>query len=146
LLILLQANSLLIDKNTIKICHCVLHKKCHDNFLESFMVIHLGSLSSSFWHFQACVNEVFPHKTFFQPLIVCAWLRVSCSKVWGGKSQMMCGITCFGGFGQIDHLMVVRPTIIHSMVVSSIVHSMTSFKFWMTKNPKFFQTVIVKKN
>jgi hypothetical protein len=22
------------SQNTIKICHCVLHKKCHDNFME----------------------------------------------------------------------------------------------------------------
>jgi hypothetical protein len=28
------SNSLLVHKNTIEICHCVLHKKCHDNFLE----------------------------------------------------------------------------------------------------------------
>ncbi len=146
LLIFLQASSLLALKNTIEICHCVLHKKCHDNFLESSMVDHLRSLFSSFRRFQVCINEVFPHKTFLQPLVVCAWLKASHSKVQGGKSQMMCGITCFGHFGQIHHLMVVRPIVVRSMVVYLIVHSMTSFKFWMTKNPKFFQELIVKNN
>jgi hypothetical protein len=35
LLILIQANSLLVDKNIMEICHCVFHKKCHDKLLES---------------------------------------------------------------------------------------------------------------
>jgi hypothetical protein len=30
-----QANFLLAHKNTIEVCHYVLHEKCQDNFLES---------------------------------------------------------------------------------------------------------------
>jgi len=59
---------------------------------------------------------------------------------------MMCGITYFKGFGQIDHLMVVRLMVVRPMVVYLIVHLRTSLKFWMTKNQKSFQTVIVKNN
>jgi hypothetical protein len=36
-------------------------------------------------------------------------------------------------------MMVVRLTMVYSMVVCLIVHMMTSFKFWMTKNHKSFQ-------
>jgi hypothetical protein len=54
----------------------------------------------------------------------------------GGKSQMMCGITCFRGFGQIDHLMVV-----HLMVVYPIVHLTTSFKILDDKKPKVFPSI-----
>jgi hypothetical protein len=74
-----------------------------------------------------------PRRTFLQPLI-CAWLRVGRSKVYMGKSKMMYGITYFKGFGQIEYLMVVRSMVVRLMVVCSIVHLTTSFKFWMTKN------------
>jgi hypothetical protein len=59
---------------------------------------------------------------------------------------MMRGITYFEGFGQIDHFMVIRPMVVCSMVVCPIVHLIASFKFWMTKNQKSFQTLIVKNN
>jgi len=95
LFILFHASFLLTYESTIKICHYVFHKKCHDNFLESCVEIYLRSLSSSFWQFWVCVNEVFCPPNTFAALCLCM-VEGGPLKVWGGgKSQMMCGITCF---------------------------------------------------
>ncbi len=94
----------------------------------------------TFKAFENASMKCFPHQMFLQPL-TSTWLRVGHSKVWGDKAQMMCGITCLRGFGQI-----VRPMVVCSMVVYPIVHSTTSLKSWMTKIPKFFETLIVKNN
>jgi hypothetical protein len=64
----------------------------------------------------------------------------------GAKSQMMSGITYFGGFGYIDFLMVVHLMVVHLIIVYSIVHSMKSFKFWMRTNQNSFKAQIVKNN
>jgi hypothetical protein len=40
--------------------------------------------------------------------------------------------------------MVVRSTMVCSMVICLIVHQMTSFKFWMTKNQKSLRVSKVK--
>jgi hypothetical protein len=58
---------------------------------------------------------------------------------------MIFGITYFKGFGQIDYLMVVRLTMVRSMVVYLIVHLITSFIFWMKKK-KSLPALIVKNN
>jgi hypothetical protein len=140
-LILFQASSLLDHKNTIKICHCVHILIMSWQFLgiiygDSFRVIVFKLLTFS----SLCQWNVSPPNIFLTFSCLCM-VESGPFKSLGGKSEMMCGITCLKGFGQIDHLMVVCL-----MVVCSIVHSMTSFKFWMTKNPKNFQALIVKNN
>ncbi len=60
------------------------------------VVIRLGSLFSSFWHFWNSVDEVFSMLDISTTLHLCM-VRVGHSKVWGDKYQMMCGITCFAG-------------------------------------------------
>ncbi len=76
----------------------MIHEKCHDNFLESlhgdlFKVIVLKPLTL----LGLCDDMFSPSKKFVA--FAYALLRASCSKVWGDKYQMMCGITCFKSFG-----------------------------------------------
>jgi len=74
---------LLTYESTVKICHYVFHKKCHDNFLESCVAICLRSLSSSFWHFWVCVNEVFCPLDTSATLCLCM-VEGGPLKSWGG--------------------------------------------------------------
>lgn len=81
-----------------------------------FFKIVVWRLSSSFWCFWDCINEMFFPPNIFVASCLCM-VEGGLVKVWGDKYQMMCGIICFKGFGQIFY-----PMVLYLMVVYLIIH------------------------